>query len=453
MRRGARTGALLVALAAAGFVAPAAVAGGPGAQGQESDCFWLGPISFTKRATNPERFDGHFFNFPEESATYWLARFRLGPGQQLALRGRYPHARYESLNSYLEGGSPYSSLADTAIRPDRGSTNPFRPGAPRTGRKRSWTVTVAGGSPPDAALRINELKAPATASFASELVLRVYEPDRGRDLTGGVGLPRPEIVNADGSRVRGLSSVCAAVNDPDRSIERTVQDIPASVWDGLVQTPGPRSDPRTSPAFEPPQWERFFSQLFSAGVFTQAAGNPRPMGGMEETGGFYSNRDTRYVVTHLSRRFGEVLVIRGKMPTFPRTFGGARRMPRAQLRFWSLCSNEGRVTTYAPDCLADRQVPLARGRRFTIVVSTTADRPRNARRRCGVGWLRWPGHGEYPGGRRDYALLILRNMLASPGFEQATQRIERFGDERRVMGPYFPRSAYASTRAFERRGC
>jgi hypothetical protein len=445
----------VLATLAAALVAPAAaLAGSSRATGAESDCFWLGPISFEKRATNAERFDGQFFNFPEESATYWVARYRLAAGQRLELHGRYPHARYESLNSYQEGGTPVSSIADVRIRPDAGSTNPFLPGARRDRRTRDWTVSVLDAAPPAGGPAPNTLYAPSSATVASEVVLRVYEPDRGRDLTGGVGLPTPEIVNADGTRVRGLSSVCAAINDPDRSLARTVQSIPASVWDSLVNTTGPSANPRTSPAFEPPQWERFFSQLFSAGVFSQAAGNPRSTAGMEEgVGGFYSNRDTRYVLTHLSRRFGEVLVIRGKMPTYPRTYRGARRMQRGQVRFWSLCSNEGRVTTFAQDCLADRQVPLARNRRFTIVVSTTADRPRNARARCGVGWLQWPRNGEYPGGRRDYGLLILRNMLSSPGFAQATQRIERFGDEQRVMGPYFPASTYTSTRAFERRGC
>jgi hypothetical protein len=453
MRRGTRAGALLTALVLTALAAPAAAPAGTATE-RESDCFWLGPISFTKRATNPERFDGQFFNFPEESATYWVARYRLAAGQRLELHGRYPHARYESLNSYQEGGTPVSSIADVRIGPDRGSANSFLPGARRDRRKRDWTVSVLDAAPPVGDPAANTLYAPSSATSGAEIVLRVYEPDRGRDLTGDLGLPVPEPVNADGSRVRGLDAVCAAINDPDRSIRRTVQSIPAAVWDALVNTPGPRSDPRTSPAFDPPQWERFFSQLFSAGVFRQAAGFPRPMAGMEEgVGGFYSNRDTRYVITHLSRRFGEVLVIRGKMPTYPRTYRGARRMPRGQVRFWSLCSNEGRVTTYAADCLADRQVPLARDRRFTIVVSTTADRPRNARARCGVGWLQWPRNGEYPGGRRDYGLLILRNMLASPGFEQAVQRIERFGDEREVMGPYYPRSSYTSTRAFERRGC
>jgi hypothetical protein len=49
--------------------------------------------------------------------------------------------------------------------------------------------------------------------------------------------------------------------------------------------------------------------------------------------------------------------------------------------------------------------------------------------------------------------LLMRNMLASPGFERAIQDVRRLGDDRRVMGPYFPSSAYSSSAAFERRGC
>lgn len=440
-------------------MALAALAAGAGAQSapasaaSTSDCFWLGPISVRQRSAAPERFNGRYFNFPEESATYWLARFRLAAGQRLVLRGDYPHARYESLNSYAAGGTPTFSLPDVRIAPDRGATNPFVAGARRDRKRRGWTVRVAGREAPAAgSVPANVMYAPSSPSFASELVLRVYEPDRGRDLTGGVGLPAPELVEPDGTRVRGLSGVCGAVNAPDRSIERTVQDIPVATWQSLVATPGPKADPATSPAFDPPLWERFFNQGFAAGAFTQAAGNPRPDTGMVDVGGFYSNRDTRYVITHLSRRLGKVVVIRARMPTFPQTYRGERTMGEGQLRFWSLCSNEGRATTYAADCLADRQVPLDRKRRYTIVVSKSADRPANARKRCGVAWLKWPRRGD-AAGRPDYALLIMRNMLASPGFEQAVQNIERFGDERSVMGAYFPRSSYSSTKAFEARGC
>jgi hypothetical protein len=440
-----------VAPAVAAVLLALAIPSGADAASDHS-CFWLGPISVNKRAAGPERLNGRYFNFPEESATYWLARYRLAPGQRLLLRGRYPHARYESLNSYAQGGTPTFSMPDIRIAPDAGTTNPFLAGARRMAARRGWTVTVVDRQPPPGTSPSNTMYAPSTSAFASELVLRVYEPDRGRDLTGGVGLPVPEIVNADGSRVTTSSSVCGAVNDPDRGLERTVQSIAPSLWQSLTDTPGPDADPATSPALAPPQWERFFNQTFASGVFQQAAGNPRPLAGQDDVGGFYSNRDSRYLLTHLSRRFGKILVIRGRMPRSPRTYDGEPRMEAAQVRFWSLCSGESRVTTYTPDCLADRQVPLDRGRRYTIVVSRKEDRPANARPACGAAWLNWGRRGD-AAGRPDYGLLLMRNMLASPGFKQAIQNVQRFGDERRVMGPYFPSSAYSSTAAFEKRGC
>src|SRR4051812_13672850 len=64
-------------------------------------CFWEGPIS-TKRFST-RGFDGRNFNFPEESATYWLARFSIPDGAKVSLTGEYPHARYMSVNAYSDG--------------------------------------------------------------------------------------------------------------------------------------------------------------------------------------------------------------------------------------------------------------------------------------------------------------------------------------------------------------
>ena len=174
--------------------------------------------------------------------------------------------------------------------------------------------------------------------------------------------------------------------------------------------------------------------------------------GADVQGGFYSNRDSAYIYVHLSRLFGPVLVVRGTLPRTPQTESGVKRMPRGQLRFWSLCSGESRVTTRTPDCLSDRQVLRRSGRHYTVVVSTRADRPSNATARCGVAWLDWGDRGD-GAGDPNYGLLIMRNMLASPGFKQAIQRVSEPGTEPEVMGRYFPRSAYATTGDFESRGC
>src|SRR3954451_16280448 len=84
-------------------------------------CFWEGPISTQQPSTRG--FDGRNFNFPEESATYWLSRFNLPSGARLRLKGRYAHGRYQSLNSYSDG-APTDALADFQTAPDPGSTNP-----------------------------------------------------------------------------------------------------------------------------------------------------------------------------------------------------------------------------------------------------------------------------------------------------------------------------------------
>ena len=160
-------------------------------------CFWEGPIS-TKQPTT-RGFDGRYFNFPEESATYWMSRFRLPAGSRLVLRGRYPHGRYMSLNSYSEG-APTDALSDIAIRPNPGATNPFVTGKLRDRPKRGWRVTVVDEKPPAAGAprTQNTLYAQPDGGVAIEVFYRVYEPDKGLDLTGAAGLPRPRLVCRSG---------------------------------------------------------------------------------------------------------------------------------------------------------------------------------------------------------------------------------------------------------------
>jgi hypothetical protein len=449
-RIGGAVGVAALALAAA----LTAIAGGqPRTSGPEpalATCFWEGPIS-TERPTT-RGFDGRNFNFPEESATYWLARFNLPAGSRLELRGRFPRARYMSLNAYSEG-APTDALSDTAIEPRPGSTNPFERGALRGARKRSYAVTVLDEPPPgDPASRAkNTIYAQAAAGAPIEVAYRVYEPDPGLGLSGGVALPRPRLVGADGSVLRG-EDACAQVNDANREI--TIQTVPAPVWQGARSSPG--CDPETNPAYDPIRWERFFnidyaslaviSDCTDAGRAARLAMEP------DLEGGFYSNRDSAYIYAHLSRVFGEIVVVDGRLPRFPRTYTEPRRMPGGQLRFWSLCSGESRVTVRTPDCLADRQVLERSGRDYTVAMSTAADRPRNARARCGVAWLDWGERGD-GAGDPNYGLLIMRNMLVSPSYRRAIQRVPRPGAEAETMGNRFPRSHYTSTEEFEARDC
>ena len=357
-----------------------------------------------------------------------------------------------SLNAYSDG-APTDALSDIAIKPRPGHVNPFIAGALRDGTPRWYEVRVLNQQPPPSGSprAPNTLYAKPGPGASIELLYRVYEPDRGLDLTGGTGLPRPVLKMADGSTAKDAAA-CAAINDPDRSIP--VQTVPAATWQSARSTPP--CDPQTNPAYDPPRWERFFNlnyaQLAVVSDCTDEGRQARLAMAAEVQGGFYSNRDSAYIYAHLSRDFGPLFVVRGRLPQFARTDTSPTRMPDAKLRFWSLCTGESRVTTRTPDCLADHQVLDRSGRDYTIVVSRGSDRPPNARPQCGVAWLDWGNRGD-GAGDRDYGLLIMRNMLASPDFAQAIQRVDQPGHEREVMGRFFPRSHYTTKAAFASRGC
>ena len=401
-----------------------------------SDCFWIGPYSSRR---GPE------FNsaFPDIGATYWTARYALPAGASLRIRGQFPHARYQSFHSY-GAMRPVDSINDLATAPDPGSTNPFLPGADRTAKRRSYTISVSNDPPPiDQQLRAaNTLYAGVAGRSDQELIYRVYVADKGRDWAGGVGLPEPELTLADGTVLCG-ADLCAAIGSTDNVLEPS--RLPLETYLALRDQPG---KPPTFPADDPPTFGAFYNTAFSINCVYLDLCEPNPV----RSGGQYSNEDVAYVGAFLNRQFGPVLVLRGKLPTTLETYDREKRMGEGQLRYWSICQNESFATTAGAGCLYDEQVPIDADRRYTIVTSLSADRPKNASARCGVGFVPWPENGD-GAGHPDDALLLIRNMLPSPSFHQAVQDTTVPGDERAIMGPYLPTATYMSTTQFEGLGC
>lgn len=132
--------------------------------------------------------------------------------------------------------------------------------------------------------------------------------------------------------------------------------------------------------------ERFWNARYSvAGAFIANPAVRASTYPPTDVGGFQSNPDTRYMSAQISLRFGKVITVSGKLPTFPSTLPASRRMPRpGQLRYWSLCTGSSPVSGLGYDCVYDQQVPLRGDRRYTLVVSRPADRPRNATPRAGT---------------------------------------------------------------------
>jgi hypothetical protein len=336
------------------------------------------------------------------------------------------------------------ALNDISTKPDRGSTNPFKPGADRTARRRSYTITVAPEPPPaePRTAGANTLFAGVPGRTDEELIYRVYLADRGQDLSGGVGLPQPELTLENGTVLRDTRA-CTALQASGHELEPS--SLPRSLYESLRDQP---RKPPTFPAEKPLHWGAFYSTAYTIACVYENVCDKHP----KRVGGQYSNADNNYVGVFLNRRFGHVLVLRGTLPVTPATVGGERRMGVGQMRYWSMCQNESFATTAGAGCIYDEQVPIDKHRHYVIVTSRVADRPRNATARCGVGFVPWPARGD-GAGHPDDALLLIRNMLPAATFHHAVQDTRTPGDERMVMGPYLPRGTYTSKRRFERHGC
>ncbi|WP_406100848.1 hypothetical protein OG698_01030 [Streptomyces sp. NBC_01003] len=406
---------------------------------QAADCLWQGPAGMVDDPAQN-------YAFPDAGARYWSAQLTLPTGARLTFDGAYAHARYQSLNSYdMATHAPTDALDDISTRPDPGSSNPYLPGARRAhDAHRSYHVAVLGDpAPSNPAQRAgNTLYAGVAGQTKMALIYRVYLPDRGRDATGGAGLPRPTLHLADGSTVTG-PALCQAVEASRNRLPLTTLALQSYL--ALRDQPG---RPTGFPAAARPVWHTFYNPAFSLACVYQGACDGTPA----RTGGQYSNRDNQYVAGYVSRAFGNVLVLRGRLPVTPATLDREPRMAaHTDLRYWSLCSNESYATTRAAACVDDEHVLTDRHGRYTIVLSLPQDRPANATAANGVTWLSLSPNGD-GAGHPDDTMLILRNMLPSTGFHHAVQDTETPGDERAVMGDYLPSGTYTTTTGFEALG-
>ena len=411
-----RAGVAALIAGAVMLVAPAVA----GAQGVDTTCqFALTRLDAT--TTNALALD--------TNAVYWGGTYAALPGTRIRIEGEYPHARYISWNVYDAAARPIDAVSDAQLVPDPGSTNPFLPGADRTVADRSYTAFIEVGPKP-------AQPAPNTLytgdSRGGTFLYRVYVPDAGRDQKGGVPLPQVTLEPAGGGGAPLTADACRELQAP---YAQPLNDLIA----GAPGLPDPTDDRNGYPGRNPPNW-RLFRNLCTSAVdilLDNEDGEALRDDAYSRCGdgpGFLSNRDIAYVFAPTSRGFGNVLVLRGRAPSFADTRRGPAVMPVGQqLRYWSFCQYEP-ATQRVIDCRADDRVNVGPDGRYTIVVSTAADRPASARPECGVTRLAW--------GPQTQGLLIYRHMLPDPSFAQAIQNVPEPGAEGAVMGDYLPEGEY-----------
>lgn len=406
-------------------------------------CFWAGTVSPTTLN----------ILFPDSGVVYWVTQFRLPAGAELALEGQFPHARHISFNSYV-GGAPVDRLNDLMIPPLPGASNPFQPGADRDAQARGYRIKIAEreltpGTPlNDATRQPGTLYVPKGEGL-HQLYYRVYVADAGRDVQGGVALPEPVLTLADGQVLRG-PAMCQAVAVKEAAINDVrVASAPLKTLMSLPAASSPYH-----PAQNPPSWNAFFNAPLAA--TTLLIGTPyevmRQKMDATRRGGFFSTLDNTYMSTYIDNRFGDALVLQAKAPSTPRTHSGEKTMQAAQLRYWSVCKYRSLSDTAVDTCLYDEQVPTDAAGNYTIVLSSAAKRPANARTECGVAWLDAGKMGDGIGNPHG-GFLLYRHMMPAADFKQSLFATQKIGEEKAVLGAYYPQTNYMSKAEFEQRGC
>lgn len=408
--------------------------------------------------------------WPDMRSTYFIGRFAMPAGSSMTLRGKFPYARFFQFALYKFEHNTFvafdESLHGIDIEPAPGSTNPYRIGANRLAEERDFTIQVLAEEPPeDRTRRATNTLYVGREGRDIQGVLRIYLPDQDQDGAGwgpphssfgGQGFPTYAGKLEDGTT---LSAEQVVTQWGKPFVGETEKPMTAQQWIDLVHAEDndPQLTPQTAPARNPPQWEKFTTIRYGViGVFKSPEARAKiPFGGPVEGGG-----EGPYLCTYLSRQYGPVYVMQGKMPTFPDTYAGehgrgAATVPETQTQYWSLVSSESVPSGQVVDGLTDFQIPLDDDRNYTIVVSRPADRPKNATLENGVAWLKWSPRGEGlddPRNRDDFGMLILRIMGNHPNWRQRPDNINEAGSEATVMGPYFPRGYYTTTEDFEARG-
>jgi hypothetical protein len=349
--------------------------------------------------------------FPDAAAEYFGQPIVAPAGSRIVLSGRFPDARYASVEVYTPAGAG-TSLPDYQIAPQPGSQNPWRQQAAPGGQ---FTVTIGPDPAPGQA---NTLPLPAgtTIQHTGYLIYRVYLP-AGHDSSA---VPLPALTVEQGGAARTLPAC--------RSRSATIHFPAAS---GSAAPAAGASGPGT--AAPPPRQLEFFKPPQS--TFNNAG---------------LANTDTSYLLAYLVRPpAADVVVVTARAPAFaPGSHPSPWPARGEDVRYWSMCVGlispptpvvannlPGGGTDYG--CRADVATRLNAAGDYTYVLGSESQRAAISRV-PGVTFL--PFSTTRPAG--PY-LLGLRNVLVSSSFAHSPRGITQAGNPAAaaaVMGPYYPRT-------------
>jgi hypothetical protein len=390
--------------------------------------------------------------FPDPNVTYIVLPAMLLPfGHRVVVEGEFPHARFFNLqvtpsfdpaSYHYDGGIGVGEvpIVDVDIEPLPGHVNPYRVGARRDATRRGYRVTfnMAIGDPValNAAFRPPYFRDSGNKSNqrigggilfqgpwgskgvgghgrghwdAGQLWVRLYRPDAAKGAFGGVSLPRVRFETKDG-RAYFLAP------DIEPFSKRSNALVPVAATPPMEPTADPKR--RYGPqhgwykqagifravigglAINTGLGAQEYVRLLDKGVAARGYDLPPP-NNYEQSATSATYID--YLVRGMALGNNKVVVLTGKLPTFPATRGGDTVMRAAQMRYWSLTGYEvpdgwsvlrtlfgsQRPIGIAAHAVMDEDLVLDRERRYMVVLSRAQDRPANATAANGVTWVDW----------------------------------------------------------------
>jgi hypothetical protein len=420
--------------------------------------------------------DGNLF--PSHN-TYFDASIWLPPDTSLTLTGEFPHSRYFSFTvaEELEGGGLGNGqyLNGREIKPNPGSKNPYDPKNTRDVIDRDYAVHIVQEDPPEHHLRKDNtiyIGAPkGKEGRRIALRLRTYVPDIHYDATGVQKLGLEEFLRdlANGVIKQGTGLPVATLNGPKGKTEtgpslvktlraRKDGDPPGysrKKWLGEVKD---SDDPINAPCKRKPKMQRFFNTGYNVDEsFTENPEKAVRDCPATDDGGFSNNPNTGYMYTPFSFDYGEVLVIRGKMPTHPHTRRGEKYLPKnPQVQYFSVSTSDGPSSGEGDREVFDEAIPVDEDGYWTAVACWPDNRPSNARLSDKVIYLN-PGNGEgrYVGSRIWVGNVYARFEDPAEDWEESPLNIppptpeEPIPQGKRIMKEYYPEAWYTSKEEFE----
>lgn len=353
------------------------------------------------------------------NSAYWVTSFLATRGAGVTVDGGFPQARYMSISAYNASGPPSGvHLYDAEIQPATG-VNRFQTGVSSIATGTYQVQILAEPTPADPAPNTLYVDTNNALVF---VLYRVYDSDDSADPTGGVGLP--QVSTTFNGIVTSTRGGCVAPTSG-----KTTLLLPAGLqpqWRSVVAA----REPQAEADIRPDESSGSAGSPATEPTWTVANVTRLP------------NADSAYLEAQIDQLPGQIVVFRGAMPTFPDTNDGDPPWEPAQVRYWSICEDEG-ATLVPAGCLADHAV-VESGDVATFVISTAADQPTNATAANGVNWLPW--------GNAVLGLVVYRQILAAPSFGQSIAAIPAGSSVSTTMGPYFPQIVYCSVSEFQSAG-